>query len=144
MSVHTATHEERDAVREELRNALSRRGDVLFAYLHGSFLEGAFRDVDVAVVLQGHPDRDAALRGELEVEEALQDALGDAFGFPVDARVLNHAPLPFAYDIVHDGERVFSRDEDARSSFEERTLARYHDFDHHRRTYLRDALGLEV
>ena len=62
--------------------------DVVFAYLHGSFLDGArFHDVDVGVYLIGPSEKHA--RRALD----LSDRLSSEVGLPVDVRPLNDAPV---------------------------------------------------
>jgi predicted nucleotidyltransferase len=63
--------EEKGRVEERLAGALAGEPDVVFAYLHGSFVEGeVFRDIDVAVFLDPFPTpawpREAELAARLE------------------------------------------------------------------------------
>lgn len=43
------TAEKRDELFHKLKRRLAGVEEILFAYVHGGFLEGEFRDVDVAV-----------------------------------------------------------------------------------------------
>lgn len=82
---------------------------ILWAYLHGSFLEpGPYRDIDVAVWVD--PRRAAPSdwrRYELDLSVALQSIIPQ----PVDVRVLNDAPLAFRYHVLK-GEPLLVRDRD--------------------------------
>lgn len=134
---------ERDRILRGLRDALSSREDVALAYVHGSAVRrsaGHVGDVDVAVLFAGDPDRAASLRAELALEEDLARRLGARV--PVEVRALNHAPLPFRYAVVRDGEVVACRSPGVRDDFEGGTLAMYLDFEPHLRRLRRQALGL--
>jgi len=63
-------------------------------------------------------------------------------GVPIDVRVLNAAPLPFAYSVLQTGEVLVSHDEKARCDFVCRIYTHYHDFAYYRKRYRREALGL--
>lgn len=129
----------REVIRE-IGEILRGIPEILFAYVHGSFLKGRFRDVDVAVYLSGRHDRKSILKKELKLEELLERKIG----YPVDVRALNHAPLSFRFNVMRYGELILSRDENLRSDFEAMTISEYHDFAHFRRVYMREALGIEV
>ena len=129
---------EREKVIAALRRQLAGRPEVLFAYLHGSFLEGGpYRDLDIAVFV--HPQQIEAARwrtyeGDLAVE--LQLMLGQ----PVDVRLLNDAPLAFRYHATG-GLPLVSRDPEARDEFRARTWDMYFDFLPFARRYLREVVG---
>jgi predicted nucleotidyltransferase len=79
---------EREGVARKLAEALRGEGKVALAFLFGSFLEGAFRDVDVAVYLSGGVDPLEAAA----YAEGLAGRLSALVGLPVDVAVLNFAP----------------------------------------------------
>jgi len=124
-------------IRTRLAAMLKKRQEIVFAYLHGSFVEGDFRDIDVAMYLEKEVGKRECLRYELGLERVAEEALG----YPVDVRVVNHAPLPFRFQVVQKGHLLFSRDDDVRCSFESRTLVEHHDFEFHHRNYRREILG---
>ena len=136
MRVYSFGKDAKSAVREKIVEALKRRVEVIFAYIHGSFLEGRFRDVDVAIYLDSGKD----VRYEISLERELEESVG----IPVDVRVLNSAPLSFRFQVVRQGDLLFSRDEKRRSGFESSTMAEFHDFSFYREKYRRVALGTKV
>ncbi|WP_456473821.1 type VII toxin-antitoxin system MntA family adenylyltransferase antitoxin [Candidatus Pyrohabitans sp.] len=140
MKIHTAEQLKRKNIAEKLRRALYAHGRILFAYLHGSFLSGRFRDVDVAIYLREPVDKRYALKYEMKLERELEDKIS----LPVDIRILNLAPLSFRFGAIKNGVLLFSRDESRRVEFECRTIDEYHDFKFHRDTYRREAIGIEV
>lgn len=130
--------EEEDRILAILRDRLSVRREILFAYVHGSFLEGrSYRDVDVAVFLdpaQVGPPR--WRRYELDLAVELQLSLRLA----VDVRILNDAALAFRYHATA-GLPLVVRDPERLADFRARTWDDYFDFQPFARQYLREALG---
>ena len=65
---YSLSAEAKEAVADRIDVYLSGLKGVAFAYLHGSFLEDSFRDVDVAVYLRDPPTPPLASELELETE----------------------------------------------------------------------------
>ena len=115
------TEEERERLIGELKRALEGTRGIVFAYLHGGFVERRFfRDVDVAVWLE---DPSEAARVEVDLSAELEARLG----VPVDIRVFNGAPLPFRHHVFAEGVLLFSRDERLRVRLVDETLRAYFD-----------------
>jgi len=134
MQVYTLTEEEKEKIVKSLRESLMGHEEILFAYIHGSFLEdGPFRDVDVAVYVNSsvHPF----------YEEELEEELSRIVRFPVDVRVLNNSPVAFRFHVIG-GLLLFSRDDKIRCGFEERTMSEYHDYSYFLNIYRREALEI--
>ncbi len=118
--------DERESIKNKLKSALQKRPDVLFAYLHGSFLkDDRFRDVDVAVFLKESPDR--PLKYEVRLADELWRSL-DKPAFEFDVKVLNSAPLYFQYEVIRSGDVIFSRDEAERIEYEASIASDYLDY----------------
>ena len=129
--------DEKKFIVERIKAYLRSRPDILFAYLHGSFFSGnRFRDIDIAVYLK--PAFSFSLQAELEMEAELSKRVKK---YPVEVRVLNHAPLSFRYNVFKNGEPVVVVDDDLRCDFMEATLSQYFDFAPFRKMYLKEALG---
>lgn len=134
--VYSLDEGERIKALDAIKSLIYKRDEILFAYVHGSFLEGRFRDLDLAVYL----DRENGISYSLELESAIEETLD----YPVDLRVLNNAPLAFKFRVMEKGLLLFSRDDMLLCDFECLTMAEYHDFRHHLDIYRREAVGLEV
>ncbi|NJF25676.1 nucleotidyltransferase domain-containing protein [Thermococcus sp. Bubb.Bath] len=121
-------------MKERLRRVLERHPEVVFAYLHGSFLvTDHFRDVDVAVYVNG-------VENYTEYELSLAVELERETGAEVDVRVLNDAPPAFRYRAVK-GEPLIDRDPERRFRFIEETVWEYLDYEPLERRMRRELLA---
>jgi len=113
--------EERKRLLRGLKGLLEDVEGVVFAYVHGSFVElDAFRDIDVALWVK---DPEEAFNYAV----ALSVKLEAEVGVPVDVHVLNDAPLPFKRQVFTKGELLLSVDEGFRLRMLDETLRRYFD-----------------
>lgn len=128
---------DRSRIAAELQRRLESRPEIVFAYLHGSFVSsGPYRDVDVAVWVNPAREPDHGTRYTLDLALELEQGLGAR----VDVQVLNDAPLAFRYHAL-DGQLLFTRGEEFLDELRARTWDEYFDFAPLARQYLRDALG---
>ncbi len=134
-----ASDEERQEIQRRLSELLTQEDDVVLAYLHGSFLETMYRDIDIAVLLDPSPDATDRTRRALRLSEHLTRAL-DA-GVEVDVRPLEEAPLPFRFEVLRKGRELTTKDEGRRVAFEAGTIQAFHDFQHRLAAYRREVLG---
>jgi len=139
MTVHVINKKQKENIEKKVADFLQKRPEIISAYLHGSFVEGDFRDVDIAVYLTGISKGEA-----LQYELNLESELNKLTGFLVDVRILNHAPLSFRFSVIKNGLLLFSRDERIRCGFECLTITEYHDFEFLRGIYRKEALGIKV
>jgi hypothetical protein len=118
-----------------------KRSEIIFAYAHGSFLEGGrFRDLDVGVFLRPEFIPGKSPFYETELGSELQKDV-EAF-FPVDIRILNTARLSFQYNAIK-GRLLADQDPEARIAFITKTVARYLDIKPLLRHYTKEAFGVE-
>ena len=104
-----------------LRGRLKSVGGIVFAYVHGGFVEREyFRDVDVAAFVR---DASEAFSYAVDLSARLESDLG----IPVDVHVLNEAPLPFRHRVFTEGALLLSRDEGLRLRIVDLTLREYFD-----------------
>jgi predicted nucleotidyltransferase len=117
---------ERDRLVERLSSLLAGRPENLAAvYLFGSVARGEARpssDVDLAVLYRATPP--ATLDGmALDLQEDLHAALD----VPVQAVVLDRAPVDLVHRVLRDGILVLERDRSRRIAFEVRARNEYFD-----------------
>lgn len=130
------TAAEKRKIKNILKRELSRHGEIVFAYLHGSFLLPVpCGDVDVAVYLR----EESLYPRHWEYEAGLAMALDHLVNLPVDIMTLNHAPVVLRYHVTR-GQVLFSRNEPARFTFLEKTWREYFDFQPFFRAFLKDFL----
>ena len=128
---------EKESIIESIKVCLKNRSDVIFAYMHGSFLaENRFKDIDIAVYLDPLPP--SPLEAELELEVQLNNVIKR---YPVDIRILNRASLSFRYNVIKNGQPIVVNNDNIRSDFVETTLSYYFDFSPFLKEYLKEALG---
>ncbi len=113
---------------------------IIFAYIFGSFARGeAFSDIDIGTYVKG-----GLVKSSLEIEFEMEEKIEDLTGYPVDVRVLNHAPVSFIFQVVKDGLLIKDKDPDIRSDFEGIVFKKTHDFIRFRNEYLREISNAPV
>ncbi len=128
---------ERDEIIETLRNRLSEDEKIIFAYVHGSFLdEGNFNDLDIAIFIDKGTEID---NDPVDLEISLSLELEKLSHLPIDVKILNAAPLSFCYHVTK-GMLVLSRDENIREEFLCRTWSAYFDFRPVSKIYLQESV----
>lgn len=123
-----------------LREILAKEKSVVFAYVHGFFIEGsAFNDINVAAFVD-----DSRLVNETQLFQYQLNLGAKADlaveGFPVDLRLLNFASLSFRFQVVHNGSLLYCCDDEFRIDFECRTRKLFFDFIPHIKFYYRRAV----
>ncbi len=131
---------DRERLIETIAEIVGSKEQVLFAYIFGSFSRGEqFRDIDVGVYLSDG-SHTSTLHDELELESELEAACR----VPVDARIMNNAPLTFVYHILKSAIVIVDKDGFRRSDYEGLIYKEYFDVLHLRREYLREMVHASV
>ncbi len=113
--------EEKYRIVERVRRLLEKEEDIIFAYVHGSFVERRFfRDIDIAIWL-----KDVTISFYYVVEFPTKVNIG----IPLDMQVLNEAPLPFKYHVFTEGTLLISNDENLRAKVTDKVLRMYMDLE---------------
>ncbi len=134
------SRKDRERLIGKIAEIVGSKEHVLFAYIFGSFSTGGqFRDIDVGVYISDGPGA-STLNEELELEAELEEACR----VPVDARIMNRAPLTFVYNILKSGMVIVDKDRSKRSDYEGLIYKKYFDVQHLRREYLREILHAPV
>lgn len=116
---------EKSRLLKEIAEKLEAIDEIVFAYVHGGFIERrSFRDVDVAIWI-ADPKRSfhytVDFSAKLEVE----------LGIPIDIQVLNEAPLPFKHNVFTCGKLLLSKNEGLRLQMADRVIRQYLDLKSH-------------
>ena len=131
----TAPSVEREQLIRAIKDRLLQEPDIVFAYLHGSFLtEESFRDIDVGIL--------SGVAKDLSFESDLSFELSTALGYEIDVRVINDAPVAFQMAALRNGRLLLSRNDDARTDFIENVGRRYREYAHFRNVFM-EAVGAE-
>lgn len=102
--------------------------NVISVYLFGSRASdsaGPLSDIDIAVLLREGLEKGIYSEKEIDYFSKANDILHTD---EVSLVLLNKAPLTIKYGVITDAKILFSRDEEARLSFEERVIDEYMDF----------------
>ncbi|RJQ32065.1 MAG: nucleotidyltransferase domain-containing protein [Peptococcaceae bacterium] len=127
---------EKKKIKDILKRELSRRREIVFAYLHGSFLLPVpCADVDIAVYL----DEAVLSPRHWEYEAKLAVSLEPLVGMSVDVLTLNCASVALRYHATC-GKVLVSKNEPARFAFLEKTWREYFDCQPLFKAYLNDLL----
>ena len=130
--------EDRQAYLENLTSLLQQKPEIIFAYAHGSFIQDQpFRDLDIAVYLA--PSHLPENRYFYEDSLSRELARSLETSFPIDARILNHAPIPFQYHVIK-GQLLLDRDPELRTSLMEWLISRYLDMEPILRHHIREVV----
>lgn len=128
----------KDEITQRLKKILLEEKEILFAYLHGSFLEeNKFNDIDAALYID---DKIIAQISVVDFEISLSLKIEKIIKLPVDIKLLNKAPLAFKYQ-ASCGYLLFSRDETKKEEFLCKTWSEYFDFLPLSRLYLNEVLN---
>jgi predicted nucleotidyltransferase len=134
---------DKQPVLENITRILSKRQEILFAYLFGSFVhDTGFHDVDVGIYLREDVSPFPGPGETFALEVAVGLELEKNLGYPADVKVLNRAPVALCHAVTG-GRVLLSRDETKRLSWVERTWSRYLDMRYFFRSSLLDLLGTE-
>ncbi|MFN3740022.1 MAG: nucleotidyltransferase domain-containing protein [Thermodesulfovibrionales bacterium] len=122
-----------------LRGYFEPRKEIIFAYIHGSFVEDlSYRDIDIALYLD-----ESIVPEEEQLDYCLELGARAEINtgiMPLDIKPLNHAPWGFRYYATK-GMLLFSKDEELRTEFLEETWKRYFDLLPKRKEIILDLLS---
>ena len=123
---HLLKAEEKEEVLRTIRTVLAGFDEIEVGYVFGSFSQGDFGDVDVAILVAGEPTPYQAMRFRARVERELER--GFCYRFEADVKILNTAPISLQHEVIKSGRLVFSRDRERRVRYEAGVLSLYLDY----------------
>ena len=139
---HNLTSQEKEKLLNRAAVYLKRYPEILFAFAHGSFIEGGpFRDLDIAVFLRSEFLSRINFRYEMRLEARIEKGLD--VSLTVDVRILNTAPLSFRYHALR-GRLLLDREPDERIAFATQTAARYLDIAPILKHHTKEAFSVEA
>lgn len=129
----------------KLVKTLEKCDDIIALYFFGSLATGKLKplsDLDIALLLNGHMNRDKLYSRELDLISLIGEELRTE---EFDLIILNTAPMRFAHQIFKSGKRIFVRDQKKLADFQEQIIKKYIDFKYYRaqfdQEFLRGLLG---
>jgi len=128
------TGKEIKEVKQKLLTSIIKHNRILFAYLHGSFGNLPFRDIDIGAYCA--VSEDAVFDFELEMSASLERDSG----YPVDFKAINYAPIGFQFSVIHEGVLFFERDKSVRLNFIEDVGLRYMDYYEFSKSYFKEIM----
>ena len=122
-----------------IRNQLKVDQRVVFAFIHGSFIEAdiGFSDIDVAIFIDNERFTDDILDLCLTISAELTLLVHKR----VDVHCLNTSSAGFRYEVTK-GDLLFAKNEDLCFDFIERTWLEYFDLKHFYEDNLKDLLSI--
>jgi len=124
---------------EDLKKKLSSRNEIIFSYIHGSFLDNyPFRDIDIAVYV----DQEKIISQKaFDYSFQLSLDLSKEMGFEIDIQIMNYGPLGFRHSVLKNGKLLFSKNEKLRLDLIENTSLEYIDFYELSLQYIHDVVS---
>lgn len=126
--MHTLSQTEKNQMTSLVSRVLNQDKRVIFAYLYGSFVCGAFfRDIDIFVYIS--KDEDTFVT-QSSIRDNIYATVTDA-GFhnigidEFDVRVINDAPYDFVIDILDKGTLLVDKNRELRTDYIERISNQY-------------------
>ena len=136
---HFLEKNQKKNVLKDIISALTKHDEIVLAYVFGSFVQGDdFSDIDLGILIK------EKVVTPLDIELNLEIELEDIVHYPVDVRILNHAPLSFCQNVIRHGRVVLERDANLRADFTGNILKQYFDFAPYRRRYLREVKNAPI
>ena len=130
------TKKNKAALTNVIRETLLAREEILFAYIHGSYLNlSDFHDIDVALFI--NPE-EVSSEQSFDYSFRLSVELSHLTAQDIDIQIMNYAPLGFRHSVFKNGRLLFSRDETLRTDLMEETSLDYIAFYELSLQYIRD------
>jgi len=112
---------------EKLKKYFSVQGDVLSAYIFGSFAKGKenqYSDLDVAILL----DVKTSQKDYADRRVAMMCGLSSALNIDLDIVILNNAGPFLKFEVYRHGKVVYEKEMAKSRSFKARSILEYFDF----------------
>ncbi len=121
-------------IKEKILSIFLKHKEISFAYIHGSFENRRFRDIDISAYC--FISEEQVFDFEMEIGSELEKETH----FPVDFKVINFAPIGFQFSVINEGELLFERDRDLRLNYIEKLGLEYMDYHEFSKVYLKELM----
>lgn len=129
----------KENIAEQLKSLLISRNEIIFSYIHGSFLdEFPFRDIDISLYVDS---KKIDSQHAFDYSFQLSLDVSKQTGYEIDIQIMNYAPLGFQHSVLKNGKLLFSKDEDLRVNIIESISLEYIDFYELSLQYIRDIVA---
>lgn len=140
MAKKEVSEKEKNLIIKKLSAEIKKDKNIKFAYIFGSFVtEKEFADIDLGVYVDENNVQDY-LSFELKLEEKLKFITKQT----IDVRVINCAPISFAYQVIKEGILILDKDVSQREDFQGLVFKKYFDFIHLRQEYLKEVINAPI
>ncbi|MCJ7579014.1 MAG: nucleotidyltransferase domain-containing protein [Candidatus Aminicenantes bacterium] len=107
LMVNKDNRQQKKKIFARLKEILIERDEILFVYIHGSFLDNLpFHDIDVALYVD--PKEVDSLQS-FDYSLGLSVELSQKLGKDIDTKVMNYAPVGFQHSVFKNGKLLFSK-----------------------------------
>ena len=131
---------EKQRLVKKIASRIKKRENIIFSYIFGSFVrDDKFSDIDIGIFCRETENIDF-----LSFEFKLEEEINSIIKFPVDVRIINHAPLSFVFNVIKEGMLIKDEDPNERADFEGMIFKKYADFAIYRKRYLKEVLNAPV
>ena len=128
----------KEKIIKKLKDKLTLKNEIIFCYIHGSFLDGIlFNDIDVAVYVD--PEK-IGLEKAFDYSFNLSVELTKEIGLDIDVQIMNYSTLGFKHYVFKNGRLLFSKDENLRLELMEKISLEYIDFYELSLQYIRELI----
>ena len=117
-----------DLIISKLKDILSKKDEIMFAYLFGSLSKGKeteLSDVDVAIYINQNKLPPSSIFG---YKADMISELEKNLDYDIDLVILNDASLLLSFNIIKNGELIFCNSEKEKVNFHFETQRDYLDF----------------
>jgi len=140
MTKNQISKQEKKLIIKGITSRLKKRKYIIFAYIFGSFVrDEKFSDIDIGIFCNEKISKEP-LTFEFDLEKEIKSFTK----FPVDVRIINHAPLSFIYHVIKEGILIADKDTGKRTDFEGMIFKKYLDFAFFRRQYLKEVINAPI
>ena len=137
-SKNKLSSQQKETIMQTITNELHSDQSILFAFVHGSFIEEElpFRDIDIAIYF----DEEAVQKDLVDLCLDLSVKLSTLVGMPVDVHALNASRIGFSYEATG-GKLLDTVDEELSYDFMENIRMKYYDLKPFWKENLQDLLS---